>query len=229
MEHALNMAEVIPMRCVGQDWVMDDPGDNAARSHLLGVAARALNERGLIHGWRDEDYASWGTVDQPGLPGEQEWFRLERSMFRYMGLRSHAVHVNGFASDGGIWRARRALTKAVDPGLFDNLAAGGLAAGETVLTCAWRELYEEAGLGPEHIARLEPLGTVLTERMEPQGWHSESLTVFNAWLKPGVQPVNQDGEVMQFDRVDWSDILHDWRQHRWTMDAACVMALAGQS
>ena len=83
--------------------------------------------------------------------------------------------------------------------------------------------------GPEHIARLEPLGTVLTERMEPQGWHSESLTVFNAWLKPGVQPVNQDGEVMQFDRVDWSDILHDWRQHRWTMDAACVMALAGQS
>ncbi|MDI9330466.1 MAG: NUDIX domain-containing protein [Alphaproteobacteria bacterium] len=119
------------------------------------------------------------------------------------------------------------LSKAVDPGCFDNLAAGGLEAGESPLDCAWRELAEEAGLAPEHIARLEALGTCVTERMEPQGWHSESLTLFNVHLYPGVVPVNRDGEVMQFDLIDWPEVLRDWQNGTWTHDAACVMARAG--
>ena len=120
----------------------------AQRSQDLALAAVALREQGLIRGWRDECYSHWGAISHDPDPAVPEWFRLERSAFRFFGLRSHAVHINGFTPDGRMWCARRALSKATDPGRLDNLAAGGLAAGEGILSCAVRELYEEAGIVP---------------------------------------------------------------------------------
>jgi 8-oxo-dGTP pyrophosphatase MutT (NUDIX family) len=195
------------------------------RSAQLRVAALALREAGHITGWRDEDYASWGTVDVPGEAGVDELFRLERAMFRYFGFRSHAVHINGFTPDGCVWSAQRAWTKATDPGMGDNLAAGGLAAGESLLSCAWRELREEAGLVPDHLVSLSFVGSIVTERMEHEGWHSESLQVFNALLKPDVTPINLDGEVHSFSCLGPAEVMDALRRRAWTVDAACAMAL----
>lgn len=199
------------------------------RSAQLRLAALALSEEGLIPGWRDEDYASWGTVDVPGEPGEGELFRLERAAFRYFGFRSHAVHINGFTPEGAIWRAQRAWTKPTDPGLGDNLAAGGLAAGESVWSCAWREMREEAGLLPQDVSSLTYVGSMVTQRKVPEGWHSESLQVFNAVLMPGVTPSNQDGEVQAFDCLSAEEVMSTIRQQTWTVDAACAMALGWKS
>jgi 8-oxo-dGTP pyrophosphatase MutT (NUDIX family) len=200
-----------------------------ARSAQLRVAALALREEGLITGWRDEDYASWGTVDVPGEPGEDELFRLERAAFRYFGFRSHAVHINGFTPEGAIWRAQRAWTKPTDPGLGDNLAAGGLSAGETVWSCAWRELREEAGLLPQDVSALTFVGSMVTQRQVPEGWHSESLQVFNALLKPGVTPISQDGEVQAFHCLSPDEVMSTIYQQTWTVDAACAMVLGWRS
>jgi len=197
-----------------------------ARSEQLRWAACALRDAGMISGWRHEAYASWGTVDVPGDVDTHELFRLERAAFRHFGFRSHAVHVNGFTQDGRVWRAQRAWTKATDPGMGDNLAAGGLAAGETVMSCAWRELQEEAGLTPSDVASLTYVGSIVTERLEPEGWHSESLQVFNAVLTPGTQPVNQDGEVQSFSCLTPDEVMESLRQQVWTVDASCAMALA---
>ena len=66
-----------------------------ARSEQLRQASDKLREAGWITGWRNEAYASWGTVDVPGEAGVKELFRLERAAFRFFGFRSHAVHING--------------------------------------------------------------------------------------------------------------------------------------
>ena len=128
-----------------------------ARSALLARAAGELAAQGLITGWRNELYNYWGEIEEAPGPQHAPWFCMERAAFRFFGLRSHAVHINGFRSDGRLWCGVRALSKATDPGRIDNLAAGGLPAGETVLECAIRELHEEAGL-PAPIARQAQAG-----------------------------------------------------------------------
>ena len=114
----------------------------AERSLRLQRAALQLRAQGLVPGWRDEAYACEQPVDDPTRQRGAELFGLERAAFRVLGLMSRAAHVNGFRPDGRLWCGRRAASKATDPGLLDNLAAGGLPAGEALADCARRELFE---------------------------------------------------------------------------------------
>ena len=194
------------------------------RSQVLALAAQTLREQGLIQGWRDECYSHWGAISHDPDPALPEWFRLERSAFRFFGLRSHAVHINGFTPDGRMWCARRALSKATDPGRLDNLAAGGLAAGEGILSCAVRELYEEAGIEPSLAQQVQRAGRITTARSEAEGWHDETLVVFNLLLPDGVVPHNTDGEVSGFECLSPAEVMARIRMADFSKDAACVVA-----
>ena len=195
-----------------------------ARSQAIQAAAERLRAQGLIRGWRNERYSYWGDTGGQPHPNLPEHFRLERAAFRFFGLRSHAVHINGFTPDGRMWCGRRALSKATDPGRLDNLAAGGLPADETVLDCALRELYEEAGL-PENLARqVQAAGHITTARMEAEGWHEETLLVFNLLLPTGVQPHNTDGEVSGFECLSLDEVMQRIVTRDFSEDAACVVA-----
>ena len=196
----------------------------AQRSEALQTAAEQLHRQGLISGWRNEAYSFWGDTGGQPHPDLPEYFRLERAAFRFLGLRSHAVHINGFTLDGRMWCGRRALSKATDPGRLDNLAAGGLAAGETVLGCAVRELYEEAGLPDSVAAQVRPLGHITAARMEREGWHEETLLVFHLLLPDGVQPRNTDGEVSGFECLGVDEVIERIVARDFSDDAACVVA-----
>ena len=194
------------------------------RSQALALAAQNLRGQGLIKGWRDECYSHWGAISHDPDLALPEWFRLERSAFRFFGLRSHAVHINGFTSDGRMWCARRALSKATDPGRLDNLAAGGLAADETILQCAVRELGEEAGLGPSLAQHIQRAGRITTARTEPEGWHDETLLVFNLCVPEAVVPHNTDGEVSAFVCLTPAEVMQRIKAADFSKDAACVIA-----
>jgi 8-oxo-dGTP pyrophosphatase MutT (NUDIX family) len=215
----------LPLRSGPGGWVWHAQDCSAQdRSRVLQHIALVLKEQGQITGWRDEAHACWGHLQGDWPYAKPELFRLERAAFRHWGLRSHAAHAHGFTTDGRMWCARRAMNKATDPGLLDNLAAGGLPAGESPLMCAAREVGEEAGLTRLPSDFLPHMQEVLTERVVPEGWHSERLFVYTLLLETDVQPVNQDGEVSEFMCLSLPEVVQRIKNNEFTPDAACAIA-----
>jgi 8-oxo-dGTP pyrophosphatase MutT (NUDIX family) len=151
---------------------------------------------------------------------------MERAAYRFFGLRSHAVHVNGFTEDGFLWCGRRSLTKPTDPGMLDNIAAGGLPVGESLQLCGVREMAEEAGLSEALALTAVANGQVTTCRSVTRGWHHETLWVYNLVVPADVQPVNQDGEVAEFTLLSPQQVVQAIAAKRMTVDASCVIAHA---
>jgi 8-oxo-dGTP pyrophosphatase MutT (NUDIX family) len=139
-------------------------------------------------------------------------------------MMSHAVHIHGFLPQGDLWCGRRSDHKATDPGLLDNLAAGGLTAGESPLTTAVRELAEEAGLHLSEPSRLRGSGVIRTQRPEPQGWHDEQLLVYTLHLSERETPINADGEVQEFRRLSPDEVVSCMQSGQFTVDACASLA-----
>ena len=191
----------------------DGIGGPLSKSAALSVLVAELRAEGRIPGWRDEQYDyvdEWGRIR----------FSLERGAFRPLGLRSRAVHVNGLVGASGVWIARRADTKSVDPGRLDNMAAGGVASLESPEECVVRELAEEAGV-PNLLALMAyPVGVVHSRRREPDGVHDEVLYCYDLDLPPDFAPVNCDGEVSEFVLMDAMSVAERLGEMTW--DAAAV-------
>ncbi len=199
-----------------------------ARSDWLAALALRLREAGLVRGWREERYRCRlphpGQDPAAGPAAGAVFFELERAAYRFFGLTSQAVHINGRTPSGGLWCGRRALHKATDPGRLDNLAAGGLPAGEDPLGCARRELWEEAGVPRALSEPLQSQGLIRTSRVEPEGWHDEWLHVFELALPADFLPVNQDGEVSAFECLAPEEVARRIAEQDFSADAAAVSA-----
>jgi 8-oxo-dGTP pyrophosphatase MutT (NUDIX family) len=179
--------------------------------------------QGLFTGWRDEKFSYWSNTHDSPSPDVPDLFSVERAGFRYMGVMSHAVHMNGFLPDGRLWCGRRSKSKATDPGLLDNVAAGGLSTGETVLSCALRELSEEAGIFNIDKTALVDAGFIRTSRREGEGWHDETLRVYNLALAQDFQPNNHDGEVDEFVCLHPSEVVALIKEEQFTIDASASL------
>jgi len=157
---------------------------------LLPPIVETLAAEGFIPGWRNERYRI------------EDLFEIERAAARPFGLTTHAVHVNGICSDGKMWLARRASSKAIDPGMLDNLVGGGLTAGLSTMEVLVKEAWEEAGIPAELARRARPGGTAQILREVREGVQSEAVHVYDLELPAGFQPRNQDGEVSEFLLVE---------------------------
>ena len=188
-----------------------------SRSDALQQALLTLREAGHLPGWRDETFRFLET------DSERTFVRAERAGFYFLGMRSDAVHVNGVTADGRMWIARRSTSKTVDPGLFDNLCAGGLGADETPMQAVVRELFEEAGLHLQAAHSLRYAGSVSVGRVREGGWHEERLRVYNLLLAAGEQPTNQDGEVQDFQLLEATQIARLIASGQFTPDAAAAI------
>ncbi len=187
-------------------------------SQELQDLAEFLKKQGLAPGWRDESYA-W--FDEHG----HERFRMERAVFRSLGLHSRACHINGYTAKQEMFLGMRSPNKATDPNMLDNLAAGGLTADETLQQGVLRELWEEAGV-PVQISRMaEPVGHIHVRRVvEPKGLHDESLYTYDLLIPEEFEPKNMDGEVSGFIKVPYAQAADLILEGALTPDAAAVAA-----
>ena len=165
-----------------------------SRSAALASVARTLRAEGALPAWRDELYAIAAEFGAPAL------FHLERGAARYFGVRTYAAHVNGIVCDDNgtrMWFARRSASKAVDPGLLDNLVGGGIAAGLSVKETVIKEAWEEAGIDEPLASQATPGGIVQVRRAMIDGLQRETVFVHDLSLSPDFMPANQDGEASE--------------------------------
>lgn len=178
--------------------------------------AVVLRQAGCLRAWRGE------LLD---VTGEGRHLAvLERAAFRPLGLLTKAVHLNAWSAEGELWLARRADTKATDPGLWDTLVGGLSGAGETLDTSLLRESNEEAGLTPPEIAARTELRVVTRmHRRLPEGYQVEDLLVSDCILADDVRPENIDGEVSEIRKVNIESLVSMLEANLITLEAELVI------
>ncbi|HEY1059904.1 MAG TPA: NUDIX domain-containing protein [Limnobacter sp.] len=186
--------------------------------------AEYLRDQHVLTGWRGETQAIQAKRGQVIA-------HAERALFKWLGLCSEAVHVHVETPDGLVWLGVRSDRKTENPGMLDNLCAGGVCNGETPEATLSRELLEEAGLTLNDFEQLEWLyGPDAPLRMNRPllvgGWHHEWVHVVRAVIKPGVWPRNQDGEVQAFNLMSRAACIQVVNDGRLTPDAGLCTALA---
>lgn len=154
-----------------------------------------LRERGVIRGWRDEQYAVNRFFSEP------PFLLMERAAVPYFGVCAYGVHVNAFVRAGAdlrMWIGRRSISKFSEPGKLDQLVAGGQPAGMGLMDNLIKESWEEAGI-PAEIARgARPVGAISYCREVPHGLRPDVIFNYDLELPPGFSPVNHDGEMEEF-------------------------------
>ena len=172
------------------------PQENAAANAFLAATAEALFEAKLLPDWRGE------LLDVLDENCEPTGLVLERSAFRLLGLVTRAVYAVAASPDGSLWLGCRSSKKRIDPGLFDTLASGLIAAGETPAVAVRRETAEEAGLAEPGVTFLEPPVVYSVSRAVPEGWMREVTYAYRGATAAGITPFPRDGEVEKFLRAD---------------------------
>jgi len=206
-------------------WLAVDGADvtltAADRNAALADINAALRRQGLIVAWRDETYA---IVERFGAPALA---LIERAAARFWGSLTFGAHANGYLADARgrpthLWLARRAQTKATDPGKLDNLIGGGVPHGQTPRQTLIREGFEEAGLLAAQVAAATP-GRVLELACDiAEGFMHEQLHVFDLQLPLQTRPVNQDGEVAEWHCLPIERALQLAAGDEMTVDASLV-------
>ena len=192
------------------------------RSAALGSVIGALAAEGRIPGWRNETYAIRNAFDAPPLA------YIERAASRFFGTMTYAVHLNGVVeyaegTEGGppqLWIARRSDTKATDPGMLDNVVAGGIGWGFSVETTIVKECWEEAGIPEEIAARAVAGRTAHVLQSLPEGTQAEQIFIYDLALPEDFAPRNQDGEVGEHRLARIDEVARWIEEGAMTVDAS---------
>lgn len=214
---ALRLAQAgLPLADAGEIRIIEGA---AAADASLAAIAHWLAEQGLAGRWRHEKLS---VLDDQG----RSVAAIERAAVRPLGIVTQAVHLVGRDAAGGWWLQQRALDKDTDPGRWDTLVGGLVAHGESIARTLARETWEEAGLRIDALQAVVPLGVVTVRRPLAEGYMVEHMHLFEAVLPEGLEPLNQDGEVHRFERVDDEVLVRRLRNGEFTLEAALAMLRA---
>ncbi|MFL9964093.1 DUF4743 domain-containing protein [Paraburkholderia sediminicola] len=188
------------------------------RSAALGSVIGALAAEGRIPGWRNETYAIRNAFDAAPLA------YIERAASRFFGTMTYAVHLNGVVEyvDGApqLWIARRSDTKATDPGMLDNVVAGGIGWGFGIEATIIKECWEEAGIPEEIAARAVAGRTAHVLQSLPEGTQAEQIFIYDLALPADFAPRNQDGEVGEHRLARIDEVARWIEEGALTVDAS---------
>jgi 8-oxo-dGTP pyrophosphatase MutT (NUDIX family) len=192
--------------------------DVNARSAALAAVIGALFAEGRIPGWRDETYAIRNDFDAAPLAF------FERAASRFFGTMTYAVHLNGIVKYRDkapqLWIARRSDTKATDPGMLDNIVAGGIGWGLDLMPTLLKECWEEAGMSAELAQTAERGRTFHVLQSLPEGTQAEQIFVYDVSLPHHFAPRNQDGEVGEHRLARIEDVARWIEEGTLTVDAS---------
>lgn len=204
----------------GKNLLSGEPLD----AHLAEIALK-LRAAGCTPGWRNELLDVWSQNEDPlnDVPTKRI-AAIERGVMRPLGLITKAVHLSGWSEDGRLWVARRSLTKATDPGMWDTLVGGLVGNLETPELALVRESDEEAGLDAPDIISRTPLRTIAhMKRRLPEGFQMEAVLTCECVLAPHVKPSNRDGEVMEIQLLDTETLYKLLKEDAFTLEASIVI------
>jgi 8-oxo-dGTP pyrophosphatase MutT (NUDIX family) len=192
--------------------------DLNTRSAALGAVIGMLAADGRIPGWRNETYAIRNSFDAEPLAF------IERAASRFFGTMTYAVHLNGIVEEQGrppnLWIARRSETKATDPGMLDNVVAGGIGWGMGIEETLVKECWEEAGM-PQELAVKAVRGRLFHVLQSlPEGTQAEQIYVFDLALPVDFAPRNQDGEVGEHRLARIDEVARWIEEGAMTVDAS---------
>lgn len=202
----------LPLQRAGGDWVVTGTPDDS-----LATMARWLHANGHGGKWRNERVA---VTDDRG----EVVAAIERAAVRVLGIATQAVHLVGSDPSGRVWVQRRALDKAVDPGMLDTLVGGLASFGESVQTTLERETWEEAGLRLPELGEVRDIGRAVVRRPLSDGYMVEHIAMFGAQVPAHTAPSNQDGEVMAFECLATDDLVRRMAAGEFTFEAVLIHA-----
>jgi 8-oxo-dGTP pyrophosphatase MutT (NUDIX family) len=182
---------------------------------------RQLQALGAISAWRDERFPILCPQHGAVLG------HFERAACRFWGTMTLGAHATGYVADAqgrpqALWIAQRALDKATDPGLFDNLVGGGVPLGQSPQQALVREGWEEAGAHADIMALAHAAPVLRLHREVAEGLQVERLHSFDLPLPADWRPRNQDGEVAGFSLLAPAQAQALALEGRMTVDAALV-------
>jgi 8-oxo-dGTP pyrophosphatase MutT (NUDIX family) len=175
------------IRAVDGGLLLDEPG-------ALPAIGRVLAERGLCR-FRNEAFDVRDDPEGPVLA------QLDRGCLMLLGVGAQGVHLDGVvrAPDGlRVWIARRAMSKALDPGKLDHLVAGGVPAGLSPAQTLVKEAAEEAALPAELASQARAVGRFTYAMDRPEGLRRDVIHCYELELPEEFVPTPADGEVEGF-------------------------------
>lgn len=191
---------------------------------LLAELALTLKAAGCTPGWRNELLDVWSEHSESADSPCVRVGAIERGAMRPLGLMTRAVHLSGWSEDGQLWVARRALTKATDPGMWDTLVGGLVGYLEDPELAIIRESDEEAGLDAPDLVNRTPLRTIAHMRRRlPEGFQTEAVMTCECVLPGQTRPSNRDGEVMEIQLFDTETIYRMLKDDAFTLEASIVI------
>nr|CAG4650170.1 EOG090X06MA [Sida crystallina] len=192
----------------GSIWLHPSLKTYDERSERIDAVLRRWKDDSLfvtLKGWREECYEVRAGFSEPSL------LKMERAATCLFGIRQYGVDINGYTrmpKEGVcLWLQRRARSKPTWPGMWDNMAAGGLSVGHSVLETALKETVEEASVPPHLLINLQAAGSVSFYFESERGLFPNTEFVFDLELPPDFVPCNADGEVESFELVPVAQVM----------------------
>ena len=170
-------------------------------NETLALAANVFHQAGFFFQWRNE------LLDVCDLDTGIVLAQAERGLFRYLGMATRCIYAVGMTKEGRIFMSQRSFTKQVDPGLWDALAAGLIAADEAPQESLAREIAEEAGLKPGDYSLEGSSWQFTIRRPVEEGWMHEDAFCQKVVVHNTENVHNTDGEVAFIELLEPADVL----------------------